>query len=87
MDDMWRFVRKKHEPRWLWHAIDHGTGAVLAYVLGRRKDEVFLKLTALLEPFGLTRSSTDLGAPTPGIWTPTSRARANGTRSKSSASP
>jgi insertion element IS1 protein InsB len=31
----------------------------LAYVLGRRKDEVFLKLKALLEPFGITRYYTD----------------------------
>ena len=50
---------KKREPRWLWHAIDHRSGQVLAYVLGRRKDEVFLKLKALLEPFGITRYSTD----------------------------
>ena len=32
---------------------------VLAYVFGRRKDEVFLQLQALLEPFGLTRYYTD----------------------------
>lgn len=25
----------------LWHALDRKTGKVLAYVLGRRKDEVF----------------------------------------------
>jgi insertion element IS1 protein InsB len=31
----------------------------LAYVFGRRKDEVFLQLKALLEPFGLTPSYTD----------------------------
>ena len=54
MDEMWSFVRHKHNPRWLWHAIDHQTGKVLAYVFGRRQDEVFLKLKALLEPFGLT---------------------------------
>jgi len=41
------------------HAIDHGTGAVLAYVFGRRKDEMFLQLKALLEPFGITRYYTD----------------------------
>ncbi len=35
------------------------TPAVLAYVFGRRKDEVFLKLKALLEPFGITRYYTD----------------------------
>ena len=59
MDEMWSFVGNKGNPRWLWHAIDHHTGRVLAYVLGRRKDEVFLRLKALLEPFGLTHFYTD----------------------------
>jgi IS1 family transposase/transposase-like protein len=59
MDEMWSFIGKKKEQRWLWHAIDHATGVVLAYVFGRRKDEVFLQLKALLEPFGLTRFYTD----------------------------
>jgi insertion element IS1 protein InsB len=31
----------------------------LADVFGRRKDEVFLRLKALLEPFGITRYQTD----------------------------
>ena len=59
MDEMWSFVGHKGNPRWLWHAIDHGTGKVLAYVFGRRKDDVFLQLKGLLEPFGLTRYYTD----------------------------
>ncbi len=59
VDEMWSFVGKKQEPKWLWHAIDHRSGKVLAYVFGRRKDEVFLKLKALLEPFGITRYYTD----------------------------
>jgi IS1 family transposase len=59
VDEMWSFVGNKDNPRWLWHAIDHQTGKVLAYVFGRRKDAVFLQLKALLEPFGLTRYSTD----------------------------
>ena len=59
MDEMWSFVGNKSNPRWLWHAIDHHTGAVLAYVFGRRKDEVFLQLKTLLDPFGLTRFYTD----------------------------
>ena len=59
VDEMWSFVGKKKEQRWLWHAIDHCTGAVLAYVFGHRKDAVFLQLKALLEPFGLTRFYTD----------------------------
>jgi insertion element IS1 protein InsB len=59
VDEMWSFVGKKHEQRWLWHAIDHWSGRVLAYVFGRRKDEVFLKLKVLLEPFGITHYHTD----------------------------
>ena len=59
VDEMWSFVGKKKEPRWLWHAIDHRTGNVVAYVFGRRKDEVFVKLKTLLEPFGITRYYTD----------------------------
>jgi insertion element IS1 protein InsB len=59
VDDMWSFVGKKQEQRWLWHAIDHRTGEVLAYVFGRRQDEVFLQLKALLEPFRITRFHTD----------------------------
>src|SRR4029450_8157884 len=48
LDEMWSYVRSKANPRWLWHAIDHRTGQVLAYVFGRRKDDVFLKLQQLL---------------------------------------
>ena len=25
VDEMWSYVGKKREPRWLWHAIDHRT--------------------------------------------------------------
>jgi insertion element IS1 protein InsB len=59
LDEMWSYVHSKAHPRWLWHAIDHHTGKVLAYVFGRRKDTVFLELKALLEPFGITRYFTD----------------------------
>jgi insertion element IS1 protein InsB len=59
LDEMWSYVGKKTNPRWLWHAIDRNTGQVLAYVFGRRKDEVFLQLKTLLEPFGIKRYCTD----------------------------
>jgi insertion element IS1 protein InsB len=59
LDEMWSYVTKKANPRWLWPAIDHRTGKVLASVVGRRQDQVFLKLKALLEPFGITRDDTD----------------------------
>jgi len=86
MDEMWSFVDKKKEQRWLWHAIDHGTGAVLAYVFGRRTDEVLLRLKALLEPFGITRYDTDHWARTHVIWLLKSTIWASATRGKSSAS-
>jgi insertion element IS1 protein InsB len=59
VDEMWSFVGRKKDQRWLWHAIDHRTGKVLAYVFGRRQDEVFVQLKALLEPFGIRRFYTD----------------------------
>jgi len=59
LDEMWSYVGKKANPRWLWHAIDHHRGRVLAYVFGGRKDKVFLQLKALLGPFGITRFYTD----------------------------
>nr|WP_256867981.1 IS1 family transposase [Candidatus Entotheonella palauensis] len=59
LDEMWSFVRAKSNPRWLWHAIDHRSGQILAYVFGRRQDAVFLELKKLLELFGITRYYTD----------------------------
>ena len=59
VDEMWSFVGSKAQQRWLWHAIDHLTGVVLAYVLGSRADVVFAQLQALLKPFGLVHFYTD----------------------------
>jgi insertion element IS1 protein InsB len=59
VDEMWSFVGSKAHQRWLWHAIDHLTGVVLAYVLGSRADAVFKHLQVLLKPFGLVHFSTD----------------------------
>jgi insertion element IS1 protein InsB len=58
-DAMWSFVKRKKEPRGLWHAMDHRRGKGLAYVFGRRQDAVLLQLKALLEPFGIPRYYTD----------------------------
>ena len=59
VDEMWSYVGRKKDQRWLWHAIDHRSGKVLAYVFERRQDEVFVKLKALLKPFGIRRYYTD----------------------------
>ena len=56
---MWSFVGAKATERWLWPAIDHRTGRILAYVMGTRKDAVFLKLKALLASLGITHYYTD----------------------------
>jgi len=56
---MWSFVGAKEKARWLWSALDHRTGSVLAYVVGTRKDTEFLKLRALLAPFGISHYYTD----------------------------
>ena len=61
MDEMWSYVGRKDNRRWLWHAIDRATGSVLAYVLGERKDRVFLEVKGLLKPFGISRFYTDDG--------------------------
>jgi len=59
LDEMWSFVGDKSNQRWLWLAIDHKTGETVAFVFGRRKDEVFLKLKELLDPFKIGRYYTD----------------------------
>ena len=59
LDEMWSFVKRKEQQRWLWPAIDHQTGVVLAYVCGTREDDIFLQLQTLLRPFGIARFYTD----------------------------
>lgn len=59
VDEMWSFVGSKKQQRWLWHAIDHGTGKTLAYVLSNHQDSAFLALKTLLEPFGIVQFYTD----------------------------
>ncbi len=48
LDEMWSFGQSKQQQRWLWQAVDHTTGEVLAYVLNTREDRAFLELKALL---------------------------------------
>jgi insertion element IS1 protein InsB len=59
VDEMWSFVGRKQHPRWLWGALDHQTGRILAYVFGRREDQALLQRKALLAPFGIRRFYTD----------------------------
>ena len=41
LDAMWSFVQKTEQQRWLWHAIDHRRGVVLASVCGTHEAAVF----------------------------------------------
>jgi insertion element IS1 protein InsB len=59
MDEQWSYVGNKANQRWLWYAIDHATNTMLAYVFGKRKDQVFLRLKTLLEPYHIVRYYTD----------------------------
>ena len=59
LDEMWSFVGSKKHPRWLWEALDHQTGRIVAYTFGRRADRALVKLKALLEPLGIRRFYTD----------------------------
>lgn len=59
MDEMWSFVQSKKQQRWLWSAIDHRTGKMLAYVLAPHEDAALVKLKQLLNPFGLSHFYTD----------------------------
>ena len=43
LDEQWSFVGNKSNQRWLWYVVNHKTNTILAYVFGRRKDEVFRK--------------------------------------------
>jgi insertion element IS1 protein InsB len=56
---MWSFVGAKATERWLWHALDHHTGQVLASAVGARKEAEFRKLPALLAPLGIEHYYTD----------------------------
>ena len=48
MDEMWGRVYCNQTPCWLWHAINHENGEIVAFVLGTRKHDMLRKLYTLL---------------------------------------
>ncbi len=66
--EMWSFVGRKKHPRWLWGALDHQTGRIVAYVFGRRADWVFLALKVLLTSLGICRFILTAGARITATW-------------------
>ena len=53
MDEMWARLTSKKQTCWLWHAINHENGDVVAYVLGSREHEMLWKLWELLSDLNL----------------------------------
>jgi insertion element IS1 protein InsB len=58
-DEMWSYIGNKDNTCWLWHAIDHETGDILAYTFGSAEDVVFDELLELLSPFKIQKFYTD----------------------------
>ncbi|MCL1935261.1 MAG: IS1 family transposase, partial [Defluviitaleaceae bacterium] len=50
---MWMRVNSKKTPSWLWHAINHDNGDVIAFVLGNRGHNMIWKLLDLLDTLNL----------------------------------
>jgi len=59
MDQMWSFVQSQRHQRWLWQAIDHPSGNVLADVLAPHEDQALKVLMNLLTPFSIQPLYTD----------------------------
>ena len=53
MDEQWGRVYCKGTPCWLWHAIDHETGDIIAFVMGPRKHKMLRKLWEILSSLNL----------------------------------
>lgn len=51
-DEMWSFVGRKKQPRWLWWVEEAATGQVLAFVFGRRTHATFRRLQQVLAGLG-----------------------------------
>ena len=43
LDELWTFVGKKRQARWLWIALERSTRRVLAWVIGDRSQETAFK--------------------------------------------
>jgi insertion element IS1 protein InsB len=59
VDEQWSFVQNKGNQRWLWYAMDAVTGIILAFVLGKRTDEMCKELMNKLAIFKIKKYYTD----------------------------
>jgi insertion element IS1 protein InsB len=56
---MWSYYRDKKHQDWLWWAIDHHTGEVVAFRFGTREHKNLGKLPELLKPLNRGKVYTD----------------------------
>lgn len=59
IDEMWSFVGKKANQRWLWYGFDADRNKIIAYELGRRTDESCRRLLKKMEGCQVLRFCTD----------------------------
>ena len=59
MDEMWSFYHDKGHQIWLWWAIDHESGKVIAFWFGTREHKNLDKLLELLIPLNRGKVYTD----------------------------
>jgi insertion element IS1 protein InsB len=58
-DEMWSFYHDKKRQIWLWQAIDHETGEVIAFWFGTMEHKNLDKLLELLRPLNIGKVYTD----------------------------
>jgi insertion element IS1 protein InsB len=59
IDEMWSFVGKKENQRWLWYAFDPERKKIVCWQMGRRTDETCRRLLKKLEGCLVLRYYTD----------------------------
>jgi IS1 family transposase/transposase-like protein len=59
IDEMWSFYHNKGQQIWLWWAIDHDTGEVIAFWFGTREHNNLDELMKLLSPLSIGRVFSD----------------------------
>lgn len=59
IDEMWSFVAKKANQRWLWYAFDPARKKIICWELGERTDETCSRLLSKLASSQVLRYCTD----------------------------
>jgi IS1 family transposase len=59
MDEMWSFYHDKKHRIWLWWAVGHGNGEVIAFWFGTREHGNLDRLLQMLKPLNIGNVYTD----------------------------